>query len=481
MFVDDYNDYKIISTHPSKDIKSTLGTNLLNKKIVVCVTASVACYKTIDLIRLLIRHGAEVFVVMSKTVEKFISKDYFVWASGNKVVSILSGDLEHIMLADYGKSDLVVVYPSTANTIGKFANGIDDTPPTTILSVALGSKIPIVIAPAMHESMYENEIIKENIAKLEQKNVIFVNPKIEEGKAKIADINIVFIAIINILNKNSNSINNALDEDYTYDKNVNFIQKSEKILSEIKKIEMKGFFKDKRILISLGSTVEYIDPIRVVSNTSSGKMGVSLVKNALDFGSNVTIVKGFTTFNIMMDAIYSSPDLKVLDVTTSQQMFDVIIKELKSFSYDIVILAAAVSDFKPSTCSDFKITSDITSLNLTFVPTIKIIDKIKNIYKDLFLVAFKADFNVSIDTLLQKSFKKMVDADANLVVANDVGKKDSQVGSDYNEVFLIDKNKNYYHFPIQTKYDIANKIFKIIYLNMYESNQKDHQQTQQQQ
>lgn len=466
-----YND-KIVYNHPSKDIKSTLGTELLNKKIVVCVTASVACYKTIDLIRLLIRHGAEVFVVISKTVEKFISKDYFVWASGNKVISNLSGNLEHIMLADYGKSDLVVVYPSTANTIGKFANGIDDTPPTSILSVALGSKIPIVIAPAMHEAMYENDIIKENIVKLEKKNVVFVNPIIKEGKAKIADIDIVFVSITNILKKSSRSIN----DDDDYDKNVTFIKKSEKIISEIKESEMKEFFKDKRILISLGSTVEYIDPMRVVSNISSGKMGISLVKNALVFGSNVTIVKGFTTFNVMMDGTFSTPDCKVLNVTTSQQMYDVIIKELKSFSYDIVILAAAVSDFKPSSCSDFKINSDISSLTLTFVPTKKIINKIKNIYKDLFLVAFKADYNVSIDTLLQKSFKKIVDADADLVVANDVGKKNIHVGSDLNEVFLIHKNKNYYHFPIQNKYEIANNIFKIIYLDMSNSYNQEHPQ-----
>jgi phosphopantothenoylcysteine decarboxylase/phosphopantothenate--cysteine ligase len=183
-------------SHPSKDIKSTLGNVLLNKKIILCVTASVACYKSIDLIRLLMRHGAEVFVVISKTVEKFISKDYFVWASGNKVVSELTGDLEHILLADYGKSDLVIVYPSTANTIGKFANGIDDTPPTSVLSVALGSKIPIVIAPAMHESMYDNDIIKENIAKLEKKNVVFINPRIEEGKAKM-----ILEAMIKMLEK----------------------------------------------------------------------------------------------------------------------------------------------------------------------------------------------------------------------------------------------------------------------------------------
>jgi phosphopantothenoylcysteine decarboxylase / phosphopantothenate---cysteine ligase len=415
------------------------------------------------------RHGAEVFVVMSKTVEKFISKDYFLWASGNKVITNLSGNLEHIMLADYDKSDLVIVYPSTANTIGKFANGIDDTSTTSVLSVALGSKIPIIIAPAMHQSMYENEIIKENIAKLEKNNVIFVNPTIEEGKAKIANIDSVLVLSINILKKSSTHFNNNLnsDDDRYRNKSVDFIKKSKEILSELKDSQLRDFFKDKRILISFGSTVEYIDPIRVVSNTSSGKMGISLVKNALTFGSKVTIVKGLTTFNILKNETYVNSDSKVLDVITSQQMNDVIINELKSFSYDLVILAAAVSDFKPSDYSEFKISSDISSLTINFVPTVKIIDKIKNVRRDLFLVAFKADYNVSTDVLLQKSYKKMVEAGADLVVANDVGRKDIHIGSDLNEVFLICKNKNYYHLPTQNKYDVATSIFKIIYLDMF--------------
>ena len=319
----------------------------------------------------------------------------------------------------------------------------------------MGSKIPIVIAPAMHESMYENEIIKENIAKLGKKNVIFVNPRIEEGKAKIADIDSVLNLIVDLLNKNED-----------YNTNINFIKKSENILSEIQESQMKDFFKNKRILISLGSTVEYIDPIRVVSNTSSGKMGISMVKNALTFGSNVTVVKGLTTFDIMTDETHPASDFNVVDVTTSQQMYDAIIKELESYSYDIVILSAAVSDFKPADYSDFKITSNTSSLTITFVPTVKIINKIKNINKELFLVGFKADYNISVNTLLQKSFKKMVEADADLVVANDVGNKDVHIGSNFNEVFLLTRNKNYYHFPIQNKYDIATNIFKIIYLDM---------------
>ena len=230
---------------------------------------------------------------------------------------------------------------------------------------------------------------------------------------------------------------------------------------------MNEFFRNKRILISFGSTVEYVDPIRIISNTSSGKMGISLVKNALTFGSKITIVKGSTTAaGDIRDESFPKIDFKVFDVTTSKQMHDVIIKELNSVLYDIVILAAAVSDFKPSEYSSSKINSDIPSLTLTFVPTVKIIDKIKIAHKNLFLVAFKADYDVSLDVLLQKSYQKIVDADADLVVANDVGKKETPVGSDLNEVFIIDKNKNYYHFPIQDKYDIASNIFKIIYLAM---------------
>ena len=196
-------------------------------------------------------------------------------------------------------------------------------------------------------------------------------------------------------------------------------------------------------------------------------MGISLVKNALTFGSKITIVKGSTTAaGDIRDESFPKIDFKVFDVTTSKQMHDVIIKELNSVLYDIVILAAAVSDFKPSEYSSSKINSDIPSLTLTFVPTVKIIDKIKIAHKNLFLVAFKADHDVSLDVLLQKSYQKIVDADADLVVANDVGKKETPVGSDLNEVFIIDKNKNYYHFPIQDKYDIASNIFKIIYLAM---------------
>ena len=149
--------------HPSKDIIGILGNDLSDKKIILCITGSVASYKSIDLARLLMRHGADVFPVLSASASALLRPDFLKWATGNDVISKLTGQMEHIFLADYGKSDLILVYPCTANTISKFANGIDDTPITSILSVAIGSKIPIFIAPAMHEAMYNNTFVTKNI------------------------------------------------------------------------------------------------------------------------------------------------------------------------------------------------------------------------------------------------------------------------------------------------------------------------------
>src|ERR671911_2574681 len=188
-----------------KDIYCAFSTDLLGKKIVLCITGSVAAYRAIDLTRLLIRHGAEVFPVMSESSAesgRLLTEDIMKWASGNNVVTKLTANLEHISLADYNMSDLILVYPCTANTIGKMANGIDDTPVTSILSVALGSKIPIVIAPAMHKSMYSNAIISQNIERLKEHGIQFVGPLISENKAKVAEPQEMLRHISHILIKN---------------------------------------------------------------------------------------------------------------------------------------------------------------------------------------------------------------------------------------------------------------------------------------
>src|SRR5919205_4098824 len=208
--------------HPSKAILGREGRELEGKRIVLCITGSVAAYRAIDLARLLMRHGADVHAVMTEsTASMLLNPEIMKWATGNEVVTKLTGNLEHIILADYGMSDLIIIYPCTANTLGKVAAGIDDTAVTSVLSVALGSKIPIIVAPAMHEAMYHNIFLQQNISEL--KNYVeFIEPTVEGGKAKLAEPEQVLNTAVSMFSSRS-------------------------LLS------------GKRILVTAGSTIEYID------------------------------------------------------------------------------------------------------------------------------------------------------------------------------------------------------------------------------
>jgi phosphopantothenoylcysteine decarboxylase / phosphopantothenate---cysteine ligase len=462
---DDSNDYDKNGLHPSKDIRCTLGNELFGKRVVICVTASVACYKAIDLIRLMMRHGAEVFVVISKAVEKFMNREYFLWASGNSVILELSGKLEHVRIANFKTSDLIVVYPCTANTIGKFANGIDDTSVTSVLSIALGARIPIIIAPAMHDAMYQNIIIKQNIQYLEKIGIVFVNPILEEDKAKVATVESVYLQSVDLVRNQISNIakNNVIPDDHL---DWFFCKCSIKNSIPSGKEQMRSFMKNKKILISTGSTVEHIDPIRVISNTSSGKMGYFLLKKAIDLGLDVTLVKGLTMIDLEYTKLKDQFDFKIIDVKTSQQMLDSVMGELTSKPYDITILAAAVSDFKPEFSSSSKITTDCDSLVLKLVPTSKIVNQVKYLQSKTFLVGFKAEYHVSGRILLERSYRKLLDSDADMVVANDVGTEGAFIGSDSNKIVIVDKYKNYYDFPIQNKESVAENILNLIYVNL---------------
>lgn len=411
--------------HPSKDITNTWGNTLKDKKIVLCVCGSVAAYKAIDFARLLMRHGANVFPVISNSATILLHPNYLRWATGNDVVTKLTADMEHIKLADFNKSDLIIVYPCTANSIGKFANGIDDTTITSILSMALGSKIPIFIAPAMHEALYYNPLVIENISHLKKLGVIFLEPEITEGKAKILQPEQALQSVLEL-----------------------FTLSKKKVLSE------------KNILVTSGGTMEYIDPIRVITNLSSGKMGNAIIKHSLELGANVThIVGNFTTVPFSSN----SSNLETIKVNTSDEMYTRVISEISSKKFDIVIFAAAVTDFKLLQIHKKKIPSQIShSINLELVPTKKIIDKIKLIDKNIFLVGFKAYFDVSNTYLINKAKKKLKECNADIVVANDVGRINTKIGSDYNEVFIVTQKEPVVHLKVQTKDSIANKLFEII-------------------
>jgi len=383
------------SKHPSLDIVGTYGSELSGKRIVLCVAGSVAVYKAIELARLLMRHGSDVVCVISSAATKLIKPDYFKWATGNDVITKLTGNLEHIDVADYKRSDLIIVYPGTANTLGKLANGIDDTPISTVLTVGFGSRIPIVLALAMHESMYYNKAVKKNIDFLKGK-VDFVSPVLIEGKAKAAEPTDVLEFVL-------------------------------------KKFGYSSILHKKRILMTAGPTIEYIDPVRVITNLSSGKTGVLLASELVSAGAKVTLVYG--------PGIAKPPNgPKVIPVKTTKEMFDVVKKEMKK-KFDIVILAAAASDYTVKNFSHSKIKSSKKRLMIKLEQAPKIINQIKKWQKNVFLVGFKAETNLTKKKLEQVARKKMRESKADLIIANDIGNSRYKKNPNYNEILLVNSKK----------------------------------------
>ena len=380
-----------MTRHPSLDIVESYGTELTGKKIVLCVAGSVAAYKSIELARLLMRHGGNVKCVMSNASTKLIKPDYMKWATGNNVITKLTGNMEHIDLVDYKRSDLVIVYPSTANTLGKLATGIDDTPISTILTVAFGSKIPIVMGLAMHRSMYENAAVRKNIAFLEKK-VDFVSPNMIEGKAKAPE-----------------------PEDVLH-----FI---------LTKFGQSKILKGKKVLMTAGPTIEKIDPIRIITNHSTGKTGVLLASELVSAGAKVTLVYG--------PGITEPPKgAKIIPVQTVTDMFNEVKKQMKK-KFDIIILAAAASDYIPKNQYSKKIKSTRNSLTVELKKAPKIIDHIKKLQKDAFLIGFKAETDISKKELVIRAKQKLRDSKADMIIANDIGKKYFK-DTRYNELLIID-------------------------------------------
>ena len=381
--------------HPSLDIVNSSGVELSGKKIVLCVAGSVAAYKAIELARLLMRHGADVTCVTSSAVTKLVQPDYFKWATGNEVITKLTGELEHIRLADYNQADLIVVYPATANTLGKLANGIDDTPVSTVLTVGFGSKIPILMCLAMHASMYDNVAVKKNIEFLKNK-IDFQKPQIIEGKAKAPE--------------------------------------PEDVLDRIlKKYGLSSILKDKKILMTAGPTIEYIDPVRVITNQSSGKTGVLLASELISAGSKVTLVYG--------PGIEKPPEgAKVIKVLTSKEMYDVVKQEMEK-KFDVVIMAAATADYTPENPSKKKIKSGPERIKISLKKIPKIIDQIKKYQKNVVLVGFKAEVNLSKKDLIRVAQQKLQDSKADMIIANDIGSTRYKKNPENNEVFIIDSGK----------------------------------------
>jgi len=394
------------------EITGSKSDLLAGKRIVIGMTGSVAVLEIVNLARLLMRNGAEIFVVMSSAAMELIQPDLVEWAVGNPVITKLTGQIEHVHLCGQhpDKADLLLIAPSTANTIGKIAQGIDDTPVTTFATTAFGTGIPIAIVPAMHATMYDNPMVVKNITELKGAGVTFIGPRIEEGKAKIAKNEEILEAVIGILSKNDLS--------------------------------------KKKVIVTAGPTRIWIDDIRFISNPSTGKMGIEIAQEAASRGAEVTLILGPTTLSI------NNSKIKVEHIETPQDIINVINKQKK---IDVFISAAAIGDYQPEKQKG-KIPSKKETFELKLKPTPKIIAHVKQKFPKARIVGFKAEVNATKDELIVKAQKSLKNYQIELVVANFLDKPDQGFASETNEVILVSKKDKPQKLSLTSKRIIAKKI-----------------------
>ncbi|MDD1757999.1 MAG: bifunctional phosphopantothenoylcysteine decarboxylase/phosphopantothenate--cysteine ligase CoaBC, partial [Methanotrichaceae archaeon] len=331
---------------------------------------------------------SEVHGVMTSAACQIIHPYALEYATAFPVITEITGRVEHVEFCGVGgRADLLLVAPATANTIGKIAMGIDDTPVTTFATTALGSGKPVVVVPAMHEAMYRHPAVIKNLETLKAIGIIIIDPRIEEGKAKIAD--------------------------------------SRSIISEVERLLGPRDLDGKKILVTSGSTAERVDPIRILTNRSSGKTGVEIAKEAHRRGAYVTIVHRFPQA-LPFREIYAE---------SAQEMHDAVLSELRK-DYDALISAAAIADYTLD-ASRVKIKSG-QDLVLKLKPTKKLIENARSSYPDLKIIGFKAETFVSEEELAKRAIESMNKWDLDLVVANDVGL--GGIGTEENAVQIIGRD-----------------------------------------
>ncbi len=401
--------------HTSKLIKGSLSRLLDRKKIALGITGSVGAVECVALARALMRHGAEVYTIMSQMAQKIIHPYLMEWATGNSVVTELTGQIEHITLA--GKHDdhvdLLLIAPSTANTIGKIARGIDDTPVTTTASSAIGAGIPVIIVPAMHESMYDHPAVIENIEILKGMGVTIVSPRMEEAKAKIPEVATIVDHVLKVLGPR----------------------------------HLDG----KHFVVTAGPTRGWVDRVRFITNPSTGKMGIAVAEELVRRGATVSLILGPTSEN-------SSRLVETHKVSTSQEMLEAVMSELSARQTDGFVSAAAVLDYTPSKKEDRKMASGAASLNLELVPTKKIIEEARKAYKDLFIVGFKVESGVTDNELESRARTKIDAGICDLVIANDEQREGVAFGTDTNAVLIVGPNNYTRSVDLAPKREIARHI-----------------------
>jgi len=395
--------------HPSKAICCTKSEKLKGRRIVVAVTGSIATVESVKLVRELIRHGAEINPIMSQEAQKIVHPTALEFASGNKPIVDIGGDVAYIgLLEGEKKADLLLIAPCTSNTLSKIACGISDTIVTLFATQAIGLKIPIIIVPSMHLPMYENPLISSKIKTLKKLGVEFIEPRIEESAAKLPGMDEVVSKVIRAIGKDA------------------------------------GALRKKKVVIIGGATKEPIDDVRFVTAHSTGATAVELARSAFEKGAEVELWMG-----------RSEEALPGYVKTTRFGTTAELSKHAQKLRCDYCLVPAAISDYAPKKIKG-KIPSSLKSLDVSMKPLPKIIDGIRKRNRG-FLVGFKAEHSVPKKELIARALKRLKSARLDMIVANDL----SKVRKENSEVIIIDKKGKWTEVK-GPKAEIAEKIWAAV-------------------
>jgi phosphopantothenoylcysteine decarboxylase/phosphopantothenate--cysteine ligase len=384
---------------------------LKNKVIVLGISGGIAAYKAADLASKLAQAGATVKVVMTWEATQLVQPLTFQALTGNPVVTDMFepaplSAITHVSLAD--EADIIAIVPATANIIAKMAAGIADD---ILTCTVLATKAPIVIAPAMHNNMYVNPITRENITKLKARGftvIPAVHGRLASGSigyGRLPEIAEIMGIIQQTLGEN-------------------------------------GDLAGKRIVVTAGGTQEPIDPVRYISNNSSGKMGYAIAEAARDRGASVTLITTPTALNQVAG-------VEIVNVRSAEQMKDAVVKAVAKT--DALIMAAAVADYMPKIMAAQKIKKGTGGLTLELVKTPDILSEVKGKF-------VKVGFAAETEDLLANAKKKLVSKELDIIVANDVTVKHSGFGAETNKVTILKKDGKPEDLPLMSKREVAEKI-----------------------
>lgn len=389
---------------------------LTDKEIILGVTGGIAAYKTAELVRELIKKGARVHVVMTRNAQEFITPLTFQTLSGNPVQTDLfslhqDSKIGHVALA--GMAHLVAIVPATANIMGKVAHGIADDFLSTMI---MASRSPVLFAPSMNVNMWESVAVQQNVEKLKKACYHFIGP--EEGDLACEVIGKGRLAAV-----------------------VDIVERIEGLLTEK---DMNG----NRILITAGPTHEPIDPVRFITNRSSGRMGFALAKMATRRGADVILISGPTHLPV------PGGNIRFISVGTASEMREAVLEQYKECS--VIIKAAAVSDYHPKSVSKQKLKKLDASASLELERNPDIIGEIGSLKGDRVLIGFAAETR----DLIANARKKLKEKHLDLIVANDVSRSDSGFATETNKVVIIDSRGKVDPLPLKSKDEVANIILE---------------------